>query len=113
MLCLPIALKEKVMEYRLIFRNTLSKEVYVFTLADSGTGRFYVFPLPVGLENGEYEYYVAEAGGTLGLYTNEVRKSTVDGHRIQIFDCGVARVGQIARTGTVEYNTAKTYEQYR
>ena len=101
------------MEYRVIFRNTLSKKVFVYTLADAGTGRFYIFPLPAGLEDGEYEYYVAEAGGTLQLYTNEVRKSTVDGHTIKIFDCGMAQVGKITRRNTVEYNTAKTYEQYR
>ena len=100
------------MEYRVIYYNTLSKAVTVFTQPDTGTGRFYTFPIPEGLGSGEYEYFVAEAGGELVLHPNDVRQSTVDGHRIKIYDCGVAQVGTIQRADTT-YNTEKIYEQYK
>lgn len=100
------------MEYRIIYRNTLTKEVFTYTETDTGTSRYYTFPAPTGLTDGEYEYYVAEAGGNLVLDENDVRKSTVDGHQIEIYDCGVAQVGAISRSDTT-YNTTKTYEQYR
>lgn len=109
----PFALKERKMEYRLIFRNTLTKEVSVFLREDTGTHTFYRFRIPLGLIRGEYEYYVCEGDGTLALNENDIRKSTVDSHRIVVYDCGVARVGYIRRTPSLEYNLTKTYEQYR
>lgn len=101
------------MQYRIIYRNTLTKKVSVFTGTDTGGKRFYRFALPLGLEAGFYEYYVCEAGGTLVLYPNDVRKSTVDGHTIAVYDCGMARVGKIERGQTITYNIDRTYEQYR
>lgn len=109
----PFVLKErKEMEYRTIYRNTLSKKVYVFESENTGTLLFYRFPYPMGMEAGFYEYWVAEAGGTLELSPNDIRKSTVDGRPIEIYDCGVARVGKMGRN-TQQYNLNKTYEQYR
>lgn len=108
----PFVLKEKEMEYRLIFRNTLTKEVSVFTMVDTSSARnFYRFQIPMGLVKGEYEYYVCEAGGFLNINPNDVRKSLVDDHQIVVYDCGVARVGYIERRSR-QYNLEKTYEQY-
>lgn len=108
----PFALKERKMEYRLIFRNTLTKEVTVFSREDNGSTRtFYSFDYPMGMENGEYEYYVCEGDGHLNLDPNDIRKSIVDDHQIVVYDCGVARVGYIEVRGH-QYNISKTYEQY-
>ena len=101
------------MEYRIIYRNTMSKKVYVYTSTDSGNSLFYRFSYPIGMEAGFYEYYVAEAGGVLSLHVNDVRKSTVDGHQIKIYDTVMARAGKISRGNTTAYNLEKTYEQYR
>lgn len=99
--------------YRIIFRNNLTKEVFIFTRTDLGGSHFYRFPLPLGLTPGEYEYYICPAGGTLVLEPNDIRKSTLDGTSLTIYDCGVAQVGKIQRKDTLQYNLHKTYEQYR
>ena len=78
----------------------------------SSTRTFYRFRIPLGLIRGEYEYYVCEGGGHLNLDPNDIRKSIVDSHQIVVYDCGVARVGYI-EVRSHQYNTAKTYEQYR
>lgn len=101
------------MEYRIIWRNTATKEVTVMVAEDtSGSALFYTFPVPAGLSRGEYEYYIASADGTLVLNENDVRLSTIDGEPIEIYDCGVGQVGEIDRRSTMTYNTTKTYEQY-
>ena len=99
------------MEYRIIWKNTATKEVTVITAEDTGNSLFYTFPVPEGLTRGEYEYYVATAEGTLVLNDNDVRLSTIDGETVTVYDCGVAQVGEISRRDT-SYNTTKTYEQY-
>lgn len=101
------------MTYRLIFRNTMTKEVFVFQYQDeSNTSTFYRFPLPMGMTPGEYEYYIVQSGGTLNLYPNEVRRSTIDGQPLHIYDNGVAQVGRIGRQDQT-YNIERTYEQYK
>lgn len=101
------------MTYRLIFRNTMTKEVFVFQFKDrSDSPNFYRFPLPLGMTEGEYEYYIVQSGGTLNLYPNDVRKSDIDGQPLQIYDNGVAQVGKIGRQEQ-SYNINRTYEQYK
>ena len=104
---------KKEMEYRIIWKNTATKEVTVQVAEDTGGRLYYTFPVPSGLENGEYEYYIATAAGTLVLNENDVRLSTVDGEKLEVYDCGVAQVGRIDRSDTTTYNTQKTYEQYQ
>ena len=100
------------MDYRVIFRNTATKECFVYTLTDtSAGGTYYTFLAPSGLTRGEYEYYITSADGTFTLNENDPRKSTIDGITIAVYDCGVAQVGAILRSDT-SYNTTKTYEQY-
>lgn len=99
------------MEYRIIWKNTATKEVFVQTAEDSGSVSFYTFPRPEGLTEGEYEYYIVSAEGTLVLNENDVRLSTIDGETISVIDSGVAQAGAISRTAA-EYNTTKTFRQY-
>lgn len=80
-------------------------------VTDGGAGLYYTFPVPQGLTEGEYEYYVTPAGGVLELVPDDIRGSRVDGEPVRILDCGVAQVGEIAREKS-EYNTRKEYEQY-
>lgn len=99
--------------FRLIFRNNLTKVVSVFSDIDTSASRdFYRFAFPQGLEKGEYDYYITADGGTLVLDPNDVRKSTIDGEKMPVYDCGVAMVGKISRGVTTEYKISKTYEQY-
>lgn len=100
------------MEYRIIWRNTATKEVFVRTDTDQGGKLFYRFFLPMGLSKGEYEYFITSAEGTLVLNENDPRKSTIDGVQIPVYDCGVAQVGRIERTGMTYYDITKVYEQY-
>ena len=98
--------------YRIIWRNTATKEVLVQTAIDASPAKsFYRFPVLADMPRGEYEYYVTAAGGDLVLNENDVRLSTIDGETITVYDCGVAQVGEISRRDT-SYNTTKTYEQY-
>jgi len=99
------------MEFRIIWKNTATKEVTVFTEEDSGSENFYRFAVPQGLSSGEYEYYITTASGTIELDENDVRLSTIDGETIEIYDCGVAQVGTISRA-TTTYKITKQYEQY-
>lgn len=101
------------MIYRIIWRNTATKQVLVQTAIDASTTKtYYRFPVLADMPRGEYEYFVATAEGTLVLNENDIRKSTIDGEPIEVYDCGVAQVGEIARTDTTTYNTVKTYTQY-
>lgn len=109
----PFLLKKgRGMEYRIIWKNTATKEVTVQTAEDTGGNLFYTFRVPEGLGKGEYEYYITSAEGTLDLHDNDVRLSTIDGEKITVYDCGVAQVGEIARRDTSTYNVSKEYEQY-
>ena len=100
--------------YRLIFKNQLTKRVYVFVRADEGTmPHFYRFRLPLGMENGEYEYFITDSEGTLVLNNNDIRKSTIDGVQITIYDRGMAMVGKIERKENTDYNLEKTYTTYK
>lgn len=99
------------MNYRIIWKNTATKEVFVQAAEDTGTVSFYTFPRPAGLTDGEYEYHIVSAEGTLVLNENDVRLSTIDGEKVSVYDCGVAQVGAISRTD-VEYNPTRTYTQY-
>lgn len=99
------------MDYRIIYRNTATKECFVFTEEDRGSEHFYLFPQPKGLTEGEYEYFVVSAAGELHLDSNDPRLSTLDGERVVVYDCGVAQVGTIARS-TEEYQAEKEYIQY-
>ena len=103
--------KREDMNYRIIWKNTATKEVFLQVSEDMGTVRFYRFLLPMGLTPGEYEYYITSADGTLSLNENDIRLSSIDGVPIVIYDCGVAQAGQIMRSD-VEYNPTKTYKQY-
>jgi len=109
----PFVLKrQETMEYRIIWRNTATKEVFTQTAEDTGGRMYYTFPVPEGLTQGEYEYFIIPALGDLELNENDVRKSTLDGEPLPIRDCGVAQVGEIKRKEATTYNTNKTYEQY-
>lgn len=99
------------MDYRIIYKNTQTKEVFVYTQTDTGSASFYRFPAPAGLTKGEYQYYITNAGGDFILSQNDVRLSTIDGERIEVLDCGVAQVGKIARSVS-SYDTIKTYKTY-
>lgn len=103
------------MIYRLIFKNQLTKRVYTFLREDiSVTPHFYRFALPVGLEEGEYEYFITEVGfGELVLNENDIRKSTVGGWEITICDRGMAQViGIKEKEKTETYNLENAYIQY-
>ena len=104
------------MDYRLIFKHQLTKKVSVFRRTDeSATKSFYRFELPMGLDKGEYEYYVVSASGELVLNENDIRLSTIDGEKINIYDNGLAQVGKVeqARKQTTStYENTKTYKQY-
>lgn len=100
------------MDYRIIWKNTATKEVAVQVAEDTGSGLYYTFPVPDGLTRGEYEYYITNAEGELTLNKNDVRLSVIDGEKITVFDCGVAQVGDISRNSATTYNTEKIYEQY-
>lgn len=91
----------------------MSKEVAVFVSEDTGTALFYRFPIPMGLEAGFYEYYITDAGEDFELNSLNIRKSTLDGQPIPVFDCGMARVGALKRKDDRTYTLDKTYEQYR
>lgn len=109
----PFCLKREDMTFRTIYRNTLSKKVYVYLNEDNGTEHFYRFLLPMGMEQGEYEYWITDPDEPFVLNELDPRKSTIDGERIWIYDCGVARVGRVVRADVTSYYTNKTYEQYR
>ena len=98
--------------FRILWQNTATKQVLVQSAVNTSTnGMYYTFPVLPDMPRGEYEYFIVPDGGTLELYTNDVRNSTIDGEKITIFDRGVARVGKLSRTD-VSYNVAKEYEQY-
>lgn len=98
--------------YRILWRNTATQEVTVQSAEDaSGSEMYYTFPVPEGLAKGEYEYFIVADGGELELATNDIRKSTIDGEQIVIYDRGLAQVGTIS-AHDITYNIAKTYEQY-
>lgn len=101
------------MTYRIIWRNTMTKECFVSVGTDVSTSKdFYRFPLPMDLTRGEYEYYIIDADGELEVFENDPRKSTIDGERVVIYDQGVAQVGKINRRGQIIYNITKKYQQY-
>lgn len=99
------------MDYRIIWKNTATKEVFVQVAEDTGSISYYCFPRLAGLTDGEYEYYIVSADGTLVLNENDVRLSTIDGEQVTVIDNGVAQVGAISRSD-VEYNPTKTFKQY-
>lgn len=101
------------MDYRIIFKNQLTKKVYVFVRTDEGNRpHFYRFRLPMGMSAGEYEYFITDADGVLVLNSNDIRLSTIDGEKIKIYDRGMAQVGHIERKQTTDYNLEKTYVSY-
>lgn len=98
--------------FRILWRNTATKEVLVQTATDtSDTKAYYRFPVLEGLTKGEYEYYIIADGGTLVVDENDPRKSTIDGEQVSVYDCGVAQVGVISRN-TTSYSAVKNYEFY-
>lgn len=100
------------MDYRIIFKNQLTKKVYVFTRQDeSHTPHFYRFQMFAGMEQGEYEYFVTKADGTLTIDSNDIRLSTIDGEKIPIYDRGMAQVGRIEHQ-IQDYNLQTEYRQY-
>lgn len=100
------------MEYRIIWRNTATKQVLVQTAQDlSQSGSYYRFPLMAGMPKGEYEYYIIASGGTLAIDQNDPRKSTIDGQPVEVYDCGVAQCGHIARS-VENYVAVKEYQFY-
>ena len=102
------------MDYRTIYRNTLTKKCYVFVSTDHGESlRFYHLDYPLGMEDGEYEYWITDPDEPFVLNENDPRKSTLNGYPIWVYDCGMARVGAIERGQTTMYDLDKTYEQYR
>lgn len=76
----------------------------------SESDMYYTFPVP-SLERGEYEYFVIADGGELEVKTNDIRRSTIDGEQVLIYDRGLAQVGELSRKDET-YNIVKTYEQY-
>lgn len=99
------------MRYRIIYRNTATKEVYVYRETDTGNRLYYRFPVPVTLPRGEYHYYIIQNWGRLVLQPNDITRSTVDGKRMTVYDEGVAQVGIPARRVTA-YNSEKNYQFY-
>lgn len=99
------------MDYRTIYKNNQTKQVFVFTAEDSGSTRFYRFPVPQGLTPGDYDYFIIRADGELVINENDIRLSTIDGEPVAVLDCGVAQVGKITRNYTT-YDITKTYKAY-
>ena len=99
--------------FRILWRNTATKEVLVQTATDTSENkRYYRFSVMAGMPRGEYEYYIIADGGVLAVDENDPRKSTIDGEPVKVFDLGVAQVGKIGRKGTETYNAVKNYEFY-
>lgn len=97
--------------FRILWRNTATQEVTVQSAANSSeSDMYYTFPVPT-LSRGEYEYFIIADGGELEVKTNDIRRSTIDGEAVVIYDRGLAQVGEISANDTT-YNIAKTYEQY-
>lgn len=97
--------------FRILWRNTATQEVTVQSAVNtSASDMYYTFPVPT-LSRGEYEYFVIADGGELEVKTNDIRRSTIDGEQVLIYDRGLAQVGELSRKD-VTYNIAKTYEQY-
>lgn len=107
--------KEKSMartHFRILWRNTATKTVLAQSAVNTSESKmYYRFPVPAGLEKGEYEYYVIADGGNLVIDANDPRKSTVDGEPVAVLDCGIAQVGEIGRD-TQSYAAAKNYKFY-
>lgn len=97
--------------FRILWRNTATQEVTVQSAVNtSESDMYYTFPVP-SLERGEYEYFVIADGGELEVKTNDIRRSTIDGEQVLIYDRGLAQVGELSRKDET-YNIVKTYEQY-
>ena len=101
----------RAMRYRIIYRDTATKKFYVFRNIDTGNKLYYRFPVPVSLPDGEYQYYIIQNWGRLALDENDIRKSTIDGKPLEVYDEGVAWVGIPTRQITA-YNSTKNYKFY-